>query len=373
MTQQTINTNHVLKGYQIYRPAFQRHYHVYYRDSGYPFDDFDAAYQFGYNLAADPESRNRYWDEILDDVKSGWKDQGGNEGEVFLDAIEYAWTELKHFIESADDDEQFEFFEPSFKRHFADYYAKKDVEYEMYDHVYRYGYLLALDPQYEFHDWFELEPQLKEKWSEISAIPWDKDLSLTLRSAVEAVNRNKRLLDYAGFETTFRRHFYTHYSRPEGQPYEWYELPYRYGYDLAMDKRFRGSDWYAIEPEVQDRWLARNYSAWEDVKEAVRRAWHEVKTVFGIEDVHDPTFSSLRRRYDERFEEMGYPSDNLYEAGFRHGYFLAADVRYRDLNWHEILPQVQQHWENNPVLGSWDSFRLSAQDGWNEVKKILGD
>ena len=371
MTQQSLNDKHELKPYDQYRPAFQRHYQVYYGEGGIPFEEFDAAYHYGHELAADPKIRNRYWDEVSGKVKSGWKERGGREADLLIAAIRHAWTRLKQHLESADDDEQYAFFEPGFKRHFADYYAKKDIEYETYDPVYRYGYLLAMNPQFDFHDWFEIESQIQAKWPEISSIPWDKDLSLTLRAAIETVKRNIRLLNYAEFETTFRRHYYTHYSRPDGQPYEWYELAYLYGYDLALDKRFRGKDWFAIEKEVQNRWLERDYSTWDEVKEATERAWHEVKTVFGIEERYDPTFNSLRRRYDDRFQEMGYPSDNLYEAGFRHGYFLAADVRYRGSEWHEILPEVKQHWDNNPVLGSWDNFRLSAQDGWTEVKKIL--
>jgi hypothetical protein len=247
-----------------------------------------------------------------------------------------------------------------------------ELEYQTYDPIYRYGYYLAMDPKFDFHDWFEIEPQLKEKWPEISEVPWDKDLSLTLRSAVEAVKRNFRLLDYVTFETTFRRHYYTHYSRPEGKPYEWYEPAYRYGYDLAMDKHYRGKDWFSVEKEIQTRWLARDYCSWEDIREASQRAWNEVKVAYGLEETHDPTFSSLRRQYDDRFQEMGYPSDNLYEAGFRHGYFMAADERYRDLEWRDVLDQLRDHWQNNPMLGSWENFQLAAQDGWKEVQRLLG-
>jgi hypothetical protein len=373
MNHQKLPSKYELKPYDVYRPAFQRHYQVYYAKSGHSFEEFDAAYRYGYQLAADPNNLSRYWDEVEEAVTSGWKDQGGSAEEIFKDAIRHVWAELKQYLECEDDDEQYAFFEPRFKRHFADYYAKKDVEYDTYEPVYRYGYLLAMDPQFDFHDWFEIEPQLKEKWAEISTILWDKDLSLTLRASVESVRRNIRLLDYGEFETTFRRHYYTSYSRPDGKHYEWYEPAYRYGYDLAMDKRYRRQDWYAVEIPVQNRWLERDYCGWADIREAVQRAWHEVKTVFGIQEVYDPTFSSLRRRYDERFQEMGYPGDNLYEAGFRYGYFLAADERYRAKEWSEVLPQVRQHLEDNPVLGSWDSFRLAVQDGWNEVKKILGE
>jgi hypothetical protein len=140
-----------------------------------------------------------------------------------------------------------------------------------------------------------------------------------------------------------------------------------------MDKHYRGKDWFSVEKEVQTRWEARGYCPWEDTREASQRAWHEVKVAYGLEETHDPTFSSLRRQYDDRFQEMGYPSDNLYEAGFRHGYFMAADERYRDLEWGDVLDQLRDHWQNNPMLGSWDNFRLAAQDGWKEVQRLLGE
>ena len=123
--------------------------------------------------------------------------------------------------------------------------------------------------------------------------------------------------------------------------------------------------------EIKERWEARGVSSWDEVKEAANRAWNEVKTTLGIAEKVDPTFSTLRRRYDERFAEMGYPSDNLYEAAFRYGYYLAADGRYRYSEWAQVLPIVEQHHRANPSMGSIESFRLAAQDGWNEVKNIL--
>ena len=360
-----------IEEYSVYRPAFQRHFQVYYASEDRSFEVFDEGYKFGYELANDPEMRTRYWDEIKETVEATWKTRQEIPWEEVDEAVYYAWVQIKHFADCGEDQVEYSFYEPSFHRHFEDFFAPRGLSYEMYEPVYRTGYRIAMNPRYNFFDWFEIEGDAKKLLSDMSDLPWDNDLAMTIRASVEAVKRNSRLLHYGEFETTFRRHFYTNYSRPGGKRYVWYEPAYRFGFDLAMDTRIRESNWFAIETELKTRWEARGYSDWEDINEAAHRSWIEVKDTLGIPEKVDPTFSSLRRRYDERFAEMGYPSDNLYEAGFRFGYYLAADGRYRYSEWQEVLPQVEEHWHANPSLGSRESFRLAAQDGWNEVKKIL--
>ncbi len=360
-----------IEAYTVYRPAFQRHFQVYYAPAGSSFDSYDLAYQYGYELGVDPETRMRYWDEIKEAVEADWAARQDIPWSDINEAVYYAWVQIKHFADCGDDEVEFAFYEPSFHRHFEDFFAPRDLKYDDYEAVYRTGYSIAMNPRYHFYDWFEIEPDAKKALETDSDLAWDDDVALTLRASVEAVKRNSRLLHYSEFETTFRRHYYTHYSRPGGKRFVWYEPAYRYGFDLAMDKRYRKSNWFAIESELKTRWDARGYSDWDAVSEAAHRAWVEVKDTLGVPEKVDPTFSSLRRRYDERFAEMGYPSDNLYEAGFRFGYYLAADGRYRYSEWREVLSQVEQHWQANPALGSLASFRLAAQDGWNQVKNIL--
>jgi uncharacterized protein (TIGR02271 family) len=82
-----------------------------------------------------------------------------------------------------------------------------------------------------------------------------------------------------GFDTydaDFRRHYTTSLAS-RGQPYERWSPGYRYGYELAGDRRYAGRDWAAIEPEARRDWEARHQGTWEEFKDTVRYAWDQVR------------------------------------------------------------------------------------------------
>jgi uncharacterized protein (TIGR02271 family) len=82
-----------------------------------------------------------------------------------------------------------------------------------------------------------------------------------------------------GFDTydaDFRRHYTTGLAS-RGQPYEHWSLGYRYGYELASDRRYAGRDWTAIEPEARRDWEARHQGTWEEFKDTIRYAWDTVR------------------------------------------------------------------------------------------------
>ncbi len=82
-----------------------------------------------------------------------------------------------------------------------------------------------------------------------------------------------------GFDTydaDFRRHYTTGLAS-RGQPYEHWSPGYRYGYELASDRRYAGRDWTAIEPEARRDWEARHQGTWEEFKDTIRYAWDTVR------------------------------------------------------------------------------------------------
>jgi uncharacterized protein (TIGR02271 family) len=82
-----------------------------------------------------------------------------------------------------------------------------------------------------------------------------------------------------GFDTydaDFRGHYKTSLAG-SGQPYERWSPGYRYGYELAGDRRYAGRDWTAIEPEARRDWEARHQGTWEEFKNTIRYAWDTVR------------------------------------------------------------------------------------------------
>jgi uncharacterized protein (TIGR02271 family) len=82
-----------------------------------------------------------------------------------------------------------------------------------------------------------------------------------------------------GFDTydaDFRRHYTTSLAS-RGQPYERWSPGYRYGYELARERRYAGRDWTAIEAEARRDWDARHQGTWEEFKDTIRYAWDTVR------------------------------------------------------------------------------------------------
>jgi uncharacterized protein (TIGR02271 family) len=82
-----------------------------------------------------------------------------------------------------------------------------------------------------------------------------------------------------GFET-YDADFRSHYNSTlasRGHAYDHWTPAYRYGYDLASDKRYADSDWAALEPEARRQWEERHQGTWEDFKDTIRYAWDKVR------------------------------------------------------------------------------------------------
>lgn len=81
---------------------------------------------------------------------------------------------------------------------------------------------------------------------------------------------------YAEYEPMFRSHYDNAFTT-SGYTYDDFVPAYRYGYTLANDDRFRNRTWSEIEMDARRDWERSNPdSAWDQFKDAVRHAWHEV-------------------------------------------------------------------------------------------------
>jgi uncharacterized protein (TIGR02271 family) len=78
------------------------------------------------------------------------------------------------------------------------------------------------------------------------------------------------------YDTDFRRHYKTTLA-DRGHAYEHWAPAYRYGYDLAGDRRYTSSDWTAIESDARQRWEERHHGTWEEFKDTIRYAWDRVR------------------------------------------------------------------------------------------------
>ena len=82
---------------------------------------------------------------------------------------------------------------------------------------------------------------------------------------------------YDVYEADFRENFHTAFAGT-GRRYETFAPAYRYGFDLAHDRRYTSArDWSEVEAGARRDWESRGAGAWEDFKDSVRYAWERVR------------------------------------------------------------------------------------------------
>jgi len=84
---------------------------------------------------------------------------------------------------------------------------------------------------------------------------------------------------YQPFETyeSNWRGDYTSRFGTSGYSWEQYRPAYRYGYHLGMTEPYNTWDWDRMEPEARRQWETRNPDTWDQFKDAVHRAWDDVR------------------------------------------------------------------------------------------------
>ncbi len=96
----------------------------------------------------------------------------------------------------------------------------------------------------------------------------------TARPSTSTTSSNiRRFEDY---NNDFRSNYSSKYAN-SGYSYEQYTPAYRYGYNLATDKRYGNSNWNEVEKVAHRDWENTNKGTWEDFKDSIRYAWEKVR------------------------------------------------------------------------------------------------
>jgi uncharacterized membrane protein len=81
--------------YADYDNDFRTDYTSNYASSGYNYDYFSPAYQYGYDLAQNNEYRNADWTAVEPYARLRWEDHNPNTWEQFKNAVHYAWNRAR--------------------------------------------------------------------------------------------------------------------------------------------------------------------------------------------------------------------------------------------------------------------------------------
>lgn len=88
-----------MPSYKNYENDFRQHYHQTYASTGYGYDRYSPAYEYGSMLASDPRWReSRSWDEVEVEARRGWQERSQDAWEDVKDAVRTGWNKVKNVV-----------------------------------------------------------------------------------------------------------------------------------------------------------------------------------------------------------------------------------------------------------------------------------
>jgi uncharacterized protein (TIGR02271 family) len=132
------------------------------------------------------------------------------------------------------------------------------------------------------------EPIVRKQARVVEEVVVSKDVQEQTETVRDTVRRTEVEVEPVGaehareargfdaYDADFRGHYTTSLAS-RGHPYERWSPGYRYGYELASDRRYAGRDWAALEPEARRDWEARHQGTWDEFKDTIRHAWDKVR------------------------------------------------------------------------------------------------
>ena len=83
------------KKLEPYDKDFRSHHYLTYSDGDLSYDDYVAAYCYGYQLAGNARYDTKNWDEIEGQIQRSWEKEGDKTWETVVDALSYGFLKRR--------------------------------------------------------------------------------------------------------------------------------------------------------------------------------------------------------------------------------------------------------------------------------------
>lgn len=177
-----------------------------------------------------PEILRRHDAVEIDEETGQWQDST-SESQIEVEEPTRGYTKPPTTREFYVDD--FELMEPTFRQHFNNTYGTPAYSYTGYLPAYRYGYQLAVNPDYLDLSWDEVRARASSEWNPETSTwndvedavqyAWDQ-----VRVAMEDARGEYGGLGYKERRNRFYNHYNEHYAA-SGVPYDKYDKAYYFG------------------------------------------------------------------------------------------------------------------------------------------------
>ncbi|KFC68289.1 hypothetical protein [Massilia sp. LC238] len=258
---------------------YRSHFSSTYGTAGGSYDDYAPAYSYGAESARSDKYRGRRWDEVENDLHSGWDTRSGSTAgstwEKMKSAVRRGWDRMT--LDKDDDN--------YYRSHYDTNLGSSGMDYDSVKPAYAYGSEMRKSELYRNRPWDDIEGDLARGWD--SRISGGTGASTAAGTGVggawesmkSAVRHGwDRMTDDDDNDREYRSHWNATYSTSsDAGSYDDYKPAYAYGSSMAQDPKYRGRQWGEVENDLRTDWDTRygsgGQSTWEKMKSAVRHGW----------------------------------------------------------------------------------------------------
>ena len=265
---------------------YRGHYDSTYSATGDKYEDLKPAYSYGSEMRRSELYRNRPWDDVETDLRSGWDsriDGTRDFSTTGSDSSEpSAWERVKNAVrhgwDRMTDDNDDDIY---YRNHWNSTYGASGGSYDEYRPAYTYGSEMARNDQYRGRSWDAVETDLRSDWD--TRYPGDGGPS-TWEKMKAAVRRGWDRMTDDDDDVYYRNHWNSVYGAGTGATagagaYDEYRPAYSYGSEMALSEKYRGRPWNDVEGDLRVDWDTRypgDQSTWDKMKSAVRHGWERM-------------------------------------------------------------------------------------------------
>ncbi len=166
---------------------YRGHYDSTYAASGEKYDDLKPAYSYGTEMRRSEMYRNRPWDDVETDLRTGWDNRIDGTREFSTTGSDSsepsAWDRVKNAVrhgwDKMTDDNDDDIY---YRNHWNSVYGSTGGAYDEYRPAYNYGTAMAREEKYRNRPWADVETDLRSDWD--NRYPGEQSTWDKMKSAV---------------------------------------------------------------------------------------------------------------------------------------------------------------------------------------------
>jgi hypothetical protein len=194
--------------FEDYDQDFRSDWDTNYRSTGFGYERFQPAYQYGWQLGSKHTGRD--WNDFEAEARTDWERNHPNDAwQDFKSAVRSGWERVARGVENATDDARrggrelghdlgqgvtrsFDHYDRDFRSDWEQSFRSTGYGYERYQPAYQYGYTVGSEPRYRGRRWEDVESDFRRDWEQRHPNDAWEDFKDAVRHAWQRVRTDVR-------------------------------------------------------------------------------------------------------------------------------------------------------------------------------------